>query len=132
MHSSRKKEDFELASHYLKKADKIIRDLNDEFTWYDFESRFFSRRQPNGGPADFLVSIGEYAEKARQEGRIKTFLNLRGNLNRVKVFHKRKRLPMHHITPGWVTAFHESLVQDGLRISSIGILVRNIRTVFNW
>ncbi len=89
MHSTRKREDFELASHYLQKADKIIRDLKDEFTWYDFESRFFSRRQTNEGPADLFASFEEYAEKAKQEGRIKTFLNLQGTLNRVKAFHRR-------------------------------------------
>ena len=122
------REEYQLAHHFLNKATDIIRDLKDEFTWQEFENRFFAKND-NGRPADLFESLSEYAEKVRAEGRIKTFQSLGNTLSRLKGFHKNKRLPMHQVTSEWLSAFDASLREDGLRVSSVGIHTRNIRTV---
>lgn len=125
------RQEYQQAYHFLNKATDIIRELKEEFTWQDFESRFFAKND-DGRPVDLLDSLSEYAEKVKSEGRIKTFQSLRNTLSRLKDFHKGKRLPMHKVTSEWVFAFDASLRQDGLKVSSVGIHTRNIRTVFNW
>lgn len=97
-----------------------------------FESAFFQTKQSNDEPADLFQSLEEYAEKLKREGRIKSYMSLRGTLNRLRVYHKSKRLLMHLVTPEWLLGFHESLTREGLRVSSIGVYTRNIRTIFNW
>jgi integrase/recombinase XerD len=132
MHSSQTREEFVMASHYLNKANDIIRELKDDFNWLDFEGRFFQRKTVDEGPADLLASLEEYAEMVKGQGRIKTFQSLKGTLNRIRLFHKRKRLPIHLVNSDWLNAFAEYLHNDGLKASSIGIHARNIRTIFNW
>jgi integrase/recombinase XerD len=121
----------QLAYHFLNKASDIIRDLKEEFSWVEFENRFFTKSE-NNGHVDLLVALEEYAEAAMKDGRIKTFQGFRTTLSHVRVFHKKKRLPMSQLTPNWLKAFDDSLRSKGMRTSSIGIHVRNIRTVFNW
>jgi integrase/recombinase XerD len=125
------RQEYQQAYHFLNKATDIIRDLKEEFTWQEFESRFFAKND-DGRPVDLFDSLSEYAEKVKSEGRIKTFQSLRNTLSRLKDFNKNKRLPMHKVTSEWVLAFDTSLRQDGLKVSSVGIHTRNIRTVFNW
>ena len=125
------KPEFQLAYHFLNKASDIIRDLKEEFSWVEFENRFFTKSE-NNGHVDLLVALEEYAEAAMKDGRIKTFQGFRTTLSHVRLFHKKKRLPMSQVTPNWLKAFDDSLRIQGMRTSSIGIHVRNIRTVFNW
>jgi integrase/recombinase XerD len=123
--------EFQLAYHFLNKASDIILDLKEEFSFEEFENRFFSKSASNG-PVDLIEALEEYGESALKEGRIKTFQGFRTTLSHVRVFHKKKRLPMSQVTPIWLKAFDDSLRSQGMRTSSIGIHVRNIRTVFNW
>ena len=79
-----------------------------------------------------MESLSEYAEKVKQEGRIKTFQSFHNTISRVRMFHKNKRLPLHQLTTEWLSAFDASLREEGLRVSSVGIHTRNLRTIFNW
>jgi integrase len=124
------RDDFQLAYHFLNKASEIIRELKEQFSWEEFENRFFAK--PSSGPVDLKEALAAYAEKVKLEGRIKTYESIRNTLSKVSVFHKGKRLPMHNITPEWLAAFDARLREEGLRVSSVGIHARNIRTIFNW
>ena len=125
------REEYQHAYHFLNKATQIIRDLKEDFSWDEFENRFFARQQKTG-PVDFMESLLEYAEKVKQEGRIKTFQSFNNTISRVRMFHKNKRLPLHQLTTEWLSAFDASLREGGLRVSSVGIHTRNLRTIFNW
>ena len=125
------REEYQHAYHFLNKATQIIRDLKEDFSWDEFENRFFARQQKTG-PVDFIESLSEYAEKVKQEGRIKTFQSFKNTISRVRMFHKNKRLPLHQLTTEWLSAFDASLRAEGLRVSSVGIHTRNLRTIFNW
>ncbi len=103
-----------------------------EFNWLAFEGSFFQTKQADDGPAHLFTSIESHAEKVMQEERTKNSLSFKGTLNRVKAFHNRKCLSLHLVTFVWRSDFEAILREAGLRVSSVGIHDRNIRTVFNW
>ena len=105
---------------------------DDKFCSLAFESRFFQPKQADDGPADLFTSIESHAEKVMKEERTKNSLSLKGTLNRVKAFHNRKCLSLQLVKSEWCSDFDASFREEGLRVSSVGIHDRNIRTVFNW
>ena len=105
---------------------------DDGFNWLAFEGRFFQTKQADDGPAHLFTSIESHAEKVMQEERIKNSLSLKSTLNRIKAIHNRKSRSLHLVTFVWRSDFDGSLRDAGLRVSSVGIHDRNIRTVFNW
>jgi integrase len=125
------RDDFQQAYHFLNKASEIIRDLREDFTWEEFENRFFSKNTSKG-PVDLLVSLEDYAQKLYSEGRIKSCQSMQSTLSSLRAYHKRIRLPMHAVTPEWLSEYAASLREREYRTSTIGIYTRNIRTIFNW
>lgn len=125
------KEEYQHAIHFLNKAISIVQDLKEEFSWVEFEKRFFSKKEQKG-PVDLLDSLLEYGEQIKKEGRIKTFQSMNATVSRIKLFYKKRKLPIHTVNADWLAEFAADMQKDGLSVSSIGIYTRNIRTVFNW
>jgi integrase len=125
------KEEFQQAVHFLDKAIKITQELREQFSWEEFEARFYSKKV-NRGAVDLFDTLEEYAEKMQKEGRIKTFQSFQSTISRIRIYHKNKRLPIRHVTSEWLFGFAEDLRRDGLSIASVGTYTRNIRTIFNW
>ena len=125
------KEEYQHAIHFLNKAISIVQDLKEEFSWVEFEKRFFSKKE-HKGPVDLLDSLLEYGEQIKKEGRIKTFQSMNATVSRIKLFYKKRKLPIHTVNADWLADFAADMQKDGLSVSSIGIYTRNIRTIFNW
>ena len=125
------KEEHQHIMHFLNKARNIIQDLKEDFTWEEFESKFFSKKVQTKA-VDLLESLREYGEQMKNQGRIKTFQSYHSTIGRIKLYRKNKVLPTRLINPEWLFGFAEHLKNNGLNPSSISTYTRNIRTVFNW
>jgi integrase len=130
--SSQLKEELQQVTHFLNKAERIVSELREHFTWEGFEERFFVKEEKKLGPVDLFESIQEYANIAQSEGRIKTFYCYTVTLNKIKVYQNTKVFPAPKLTKEWLTGFAEALKKEGLKSGSIGIYTRNLRTIFNW
>jgi integrase/recombinase XerD len=130
--NSGSKEEFKHVSHFLIKAESIINDLREQFTWEEFEARFFVKAAPNHGIIDLYQSISEYAEMAKNEGRLKTSASYLSTLKKVQLLNKCKVLPFTYITKLWLSSFANALKEEGLKVATIGIYTRNLRSIYNW
>ena len=125
------KEEHQHILHFLNKGRQIIHELKEDFSWAEFENRFFAKKSQNTA-VDLYESLKEYAQILKDQGRIKSFQSYQSTINRIQLYQKKKRLPIHTINSQWLSGFAENLNNNGLSVASIGIYTRNIRTVFNW
>jgi integrase len=126
------KQEFQQVTHFLNKAVGIVNDLREQFSWEEFEQRFFVKAAAPTSPVDLFGSIQEYASMVAEEGRLKTSASYLSTLQRVRWYHNTKVLPLHAVTKEWLSGFSEAMRRDGLKTASIGIYTRNIRAIFNW
>jgi hypothetical protein len=59
--------------HFLGKAESIANELDENFSWEEFEDRFFVKVTEKSCPVHICESIAEYAENARIDGLLKTY-----------------------------------------------------------
>ena len=131
MKGTQTKEEHQHILHFLNKGRQIIHELKEDFSWAEFENRFFAKKSQNTA-VDLYESLKEYAQILKDQGRIKSFQSYQSTINRIQLYQKKKRLPIHTINSQWLSGFAENLNNNGLSVASIGIYTRNIRTVFNW
>jgi site-specific recombinase XerD len=117
-------------THYLKKAEHIIDELLDNFTWDEFEKMFFKKKETSSKP-DLMLSMANYMEYLKNRGQIKTFQTYHSTLTHIIEFGTQKQLYFSDITPEWLENFSAYLAARKLKSASIGIYMRNIRSIFN-
>lgn len=128
---SQVKEEHQHILHFLNKGRQIIQELKEDFTWGEFENRFYSKK-PQSTFVDLYESLNEYAESLQNQGRIKSYQSYKSTISQIKLYQKKKRLPIHNINPEWLFGFSNHLKSQGLAVATLGIYTRNIRAVYNW
>jgi hypothetical protein len=77
-HSSKNlKKQFEEITYFLKKADKIIRDLGRNFSWREFDTLYYNRKTTTqqkyqSQSINVISKIEDYAKKLFEEDLLKT------------------------------------------------------------
>jgi integrase/recombinase XerD len=131
-HLSKKlKKQFEDITYYLKKADTIIDDLKENFSWTEFEKRFFTSQQTiTARSLNISTLLTGYSDQLNQEGRVKSSDSYKTTSNKLKTVFK-KTILLTDVTPEFLRTFEQKMLSENLTYSSIGIYMRNIRVIFN-
>jgi len=135
------KKQFEDIIYYLNKADKIIKDLGRNFSWKEFDSLYYNRHAINpktnnqSQSINIVTHLEDYAEKLYKEGSIKTSKGYTTTVHHLKDYLKKKDdcLLFSDITPEFLVLLEKYFLSSKVKLSysSIGVYMRNIRTVFN-
>lgn len=135
------KKQFDDIIHFLNKADKIIADLGSNFSWKEFDILYFNRKPDNSknssqsNSLNIVTHLVDYSEKLSREGSIKTAKGYTTTANHLRDFLKKKddHLLFTDITPEFLKLLEKHFLGSKMRLSysSIGVYMRNIRTVFN-
>lgn len=135
------KRQFEDIIYYLNKADKIIKDLGRNFSWKEFDSLYYNRN-PVGNQnnnrsqsINIVTHLEDYAKKLFEVGSIKTSKGYTTTANHLIEYVKKKDgcLLFSDITPEFLNLLEKHFLSSKMKLSysSIGVYMRNIRTVFN-
>lgn len=113
-----------------KKAVNIIDEM-DSFTFQAFEKKF---NQKAASKKDVFYLLQEYSNELTLQERLSTAESYRSTLNSFKEFIKdtrRIRLMLADITPEWLSKYEKWMIENGTSITTIGIYLRNLRTIMN-
>lgn len=112
------------------KALEIIREI-DPFSFQIFEKKF---NQKTDRSKDVFFYIETYMARLKAEGRVGTADSHKCSYNSFKNFLKsknRKNLHFADITPEWLQDYENWMQENGKSLTSIGIYLRNLRTIVN-
>jgi len=135
------KKQFDDIIYYLNKADKIVKDLGRNFSWKEFDTLYYNRK-PTGNQINnhsqsinIVTHLEDYAKKLYEEGSIKTSKGYTTTANHLKDYLKKKDdcLLFSDITPEFLNVLEKYFLSSKMKLSysSIGVYMRNIRTIFN-
>lgn len=134
------KKQFDDITYYLKKADKIVRDLGRNFSWREFDALYYNRKivtQQNyqSQSINVISKIEDYAKKLFDDDLLKTSKSYITTANHLKEYLKKKDgcLLFSDLTPEFLNSFEKHLMSKNrpLSFSSVGVYMRNIRAIFN-
>lgn len=114
-----------------KKAIKIIDEM-ETFSFQEFAVRFNDK--PKSEKTDVLATLNEKQQKLQSDGRLSSAESYRSTIQSFKDYLNtisRKRLKFAEITTEWLENYEKWMKIEGRSISTIGIYLRNLRTVFN-
>jgi integrase/recombinase XerD len=135
------KKQFDDIIYYLNKADKIVKDLGRNFSWKEFDTLYYNRK-PTGNQINthsqsinIVTHLEGYATKLYGEGAIKTSKGFTTTANHLKDYLKKKDdcLLFSDITPEFLNLLEKYFLSSKRKLSysSVGVYMRNIRTIFN-
>ncbi|MCH5599493.1 tyrosine-type recombinase/integrase [Niabella ginsengisoli] len=116
---------------YLSKADKIIETLKDTFTFEKFEKEFLVKPVKSTRNNSVIDALQSYKHILESEGRLKSRDTFQGTINWMKKFSEKKLPSWDVVNPAYLKKLDEFMKEKNLSDSSIGIYMRNLRTVFN-
>src|SRR5450631_1006383 len=135
------KKHYDDITYFLKKANKIVRDLGRNFSWKEFDALYYNRKfkvtqiDNQSESINIITQIEDYAKKLYEEGFIKTSKGYTTTANHLKGYLKKKNdgLLFGGVTPGFLNLLEKHFLgpKMNLSYSSVGVHMRNIRTVFN-
>ncbi len=108
------------------KAINIINEMS-KFTFSEFKRRF----QSDTGKIDFFERMRIEAENLREEGREKYAIGFDTSLNSLKMYSGKEVLMAEDIDADFLNKYEQWMLQRGRSKTTIGIYLRNVRTVFN-
>lgn len=135
------KKQFDDIIFYLNKADKIVKDLGRNFSWKEFDILYYNRKpivseiNKQSQSINIITHLDDYAKKLYAEGSIKTSKGYTTISNHLKDYLKKKDdcLLFSEITPEFLNVLEKYFLSSKMKLSysSIGVYMRNIRTIFN-
>ncbi len=112
------------------KANEIVKSISD-FSFAEFENKF--NKKPTKSK-DVFEYFENYIEKLKSEKRSGTADSYKCAYNSIRSFFnskKRKKLPFQEITPEWLQNYENWMKETGKSVTSTGIYLRSLRTMFN-
>ncbi|WP_338868529.1 site-specific integrase [Spirosoma sp. SC4-14] len=111
------------------RAEKIIRDMP-LFSFEEFEKRYAGSSE---APSDnVVVGFESYIGQLKQERRVKTAESYQCAANAINRYHQRKTpLTYRDIDPQWLKGFEQWMIGNGNSITTVGIYLRSLRTIYN-
>ncbi len=114
-------------------AQNIATKLLNEYEYFSLEAfreRFFDK-EPEHDPKDLFISLKQRADMLKSEGRISTASCLMCALQSLKQFTEAKALKFEKCTPKFFEKYEKWFIDKGGSLTTVGIYLRNVRTVFN-
>lgn len=123
--TEKEKEARKLILAFETKASEAIKSLK-VFTWLNFENKYFENRA-----AKEIVSLAfeDYAMKLRSEGRIGTAVSYECAKNSIMKFSPKLRFA--DVTKEKLKEYEKWMLDNGKGVTTIGIYLRSLRTLFN-
>ena len=135
------KKQYDDITYFLNKANKIVRDLGRNFSWKEFDALYYNRKftitqiDNQSESINIITQIEDYAKKLYEEGFIKTSKGYTTTANHLKGYLKKKNdgLLFGGVTPEFLNLLEKHFLgpKMNLSYSSVGVHMRNIRTIFN-
>ncbi|MVM29302.1 tyrosine-type recombinase/integrase [Spirosoma sp. HMF4905] len=118
-----------LLENFSNRAEKIIREMP-LFTFDEFESRYVgSTESPSGS---VFAGFERYIEQLKKESRAGTASSYQCAVNALQHYHQRKALLTYQeIDPAWLKGFEQWMINNGNSITTVGIYLRSLRTIYN-
>jgi len=117
---------------HLDELKKIaIKDVIDKlpvFTWEAFETMYFNKRRNSD---DVFSYMEAYAVELRRENRISTSVSFDCAAKSMTEFYKAKPLHFEQVNMEFLRKYESWMLSEGNSYTTIGIYLRNVRTVFN-
>ena len=110
-----------------KRATDVIKSLSN-FTFQSFEKMFFSEVEDE---MDLFSAIKNTIKKLRIEGRISTAITFECTINSLQNFIAKKTIQFSEIDIEFLNKYEKWMLKRGNGAATIGIYVRNIRTMYN-
>lgn len=140
-HNSKKlKKHFEDVNYFLTKADQIVKDLDRNFSWKEFDALYYNRKlseqfQHPSQSINVILKIEDYAKKLYHEGFLKSSKSYTTTANHLKEYLKKKDccILFTDVNMEFLNSFEKYLLSKDkpLSYSSVGVYMRNIRAIFN-
>ncbi|GAB4017148.1 phage integrase SAM-like domain-containing protein [Spirosoma koreense] len=118
-----------LLDSFNNRAERVIRNLP-VFSFEEFESRYVGE---STAKSDHVMALFDaHIKQLKAEGRASTADSYQCAVNALKAYHDR-RSPLTYldITPQWLKGFEQWMLAKGRSITSVGIYLRSLRTIFN-
>jgi integrase len=109
------------------KAEKVI-DKIVPFSFIAFEEAFYSDVQDRKSTM-LKHWFDDYIKKLKANDQIGTAISYQTTINSINDF--KKNLQIHDITSGFLHEYEKHLLNDGKSISTVGIYMRQLRTIIN-
>ena len=113
-----------------KKATKLIDEM-DVFSFQEFEKKF--NHQPKS-TSDVLEAINNKKDLLKAEDRLNSYESYKSTHKSISGFlssKNRKKLKYSDITNEWLSEYEAWMTSSGKSITTTGIYLRNLRTIFN-
>lgn len=114
-------------AEFEKRAWKVINSIS-PFTFQVFEKNFLSRR---GDIQDAFDALQASIKQLNKEGRASSAYSNSNTLSSLKKFVPGKKLLFADITPDFLRAYEKWMLDQGRSITTVGIYLRALRTVYN-
>lgn len=111
---------------FIDESQKVISKLP-HFTFEDFEKKYFNFADDN----DVFAQLKKRAAELRNEGRISTAVAHECSLKSLQNFHGKTSLKFEDITVQFLKKYQNWMLDSGNAATTVGIYLRNIRTLFN-
>lgn len=112
----------------LEKRAKDVINLLPIFTFQSFKAKFFSEVEDE---TDLLAAMRNTIRKFRNEGKISTAITYECTINSLQNFTEKKKIAFYEIDVDFLNRYEKWMLNNSRSRSTIGIYVRNIRTMFN-
>jgi integrase/recombinase XerD len=111
-----------------KRAEKICKDLDDNFTFDLFKSKFFSKPSQ----IDVIAVFDEYIEQLKTQGRAGTAASYGNARESIKKFlGKKNKCDFKEINSQWLDKYQSWMTTNGKSLTTVGIYTRSLRTIYN-
>jgi len=111
-----------------KKAEKIINDLGEQFSFEKFKELYFSKSKQT----DLIALFTDYINKLDESGRAGTassYQNARNSF--INFIGKSKKKTFMSITTDWLEKYQKAMESKNKSLTTIGIYTRSLRTIYN-
>lgn len=137
-HVNRKlKSIFDDVTFYLKKATGIVDALKDDFSFPKFRLAFYSAQiiepaiEITNNNTTILAFSADQIERLKKEERLKTADSYQSSHNKLNDFLGGFDILFSQVTKELLQKFDAHMSSQGLSATTIGIYMRNIRSIFN-
>jgi integrase len=111
---------------FIENASDIISKMQ-PFTFDDFKNKYFHQSDEN----DLFAQLKKRAEELRVEGRITTAVCYESTLKSLQNFQSKPSLNFDEVNVSFLNRYQKWMIEEGNSRTTIGMYLRNVRTLFN-
>jgi hypothetical protein len=111
--------------------EKVTNELDSRIDHIDIHSLMQLLKQSTNGKADFLSHMDRYIEELNEAGRDSYAKSIQQTKDRLIDFTCSEKLPFKELNYHFLQRFEGHYAKKGMRVNSIALHHRNMRTIFN-